>query len=164
MVMQILTLIVQNAFPNRIVGTATAASNYFRQVGATLGSAIVGSVFASRLTTLILEKLAGGAGSGGDLNAFTPASVNALPDALRLPIVESYNEALMPIFIFMVPLALISAVALAFLKPKALAGQRPGRRGRRRPRRGAAAPDRLRTGAAGDHGPGRDQRLRPMTS
>jgi EmrB/QacA subfamily drug resistance transporter len=122
MVMQILTLIVQNAFPNRIVGTATAASNYFRQVGATLGSAVVGSVFASRLTTLILEKLAAsGGGTGGDLNSFTPASVNALPDALRLPIVDSYNEALMPIFVFMVPLALISAVALAFLKPKALA-------------------------------------------
>src|SRR5699024_12535668 len=50
MSMQILTLIVQNTFPNAIVGTATAANNYFRQVGATLGSAVVGSVFASRPT------------------------------------------------------------------------------------------------------------------
>src|SRR5699024_11208171 len=49
--MQILTLIVQNSFPARMVGTATAANNYFRQVGATLGSAIVGSIFASRLAT-----------------------------------------------------------------------------------------------------------------
>ena len=39
--MQILVLIVQNAFPARIVGTATAANNYFRQVGATIGSTVV---------------------------------------------------------------------------------------------------------------------------
>ncbi|HEY5880451.1 MAG TPA: MDR family MFS transporter [Nakamurella sp.] len=119
--MQILTLIVQNSFPNRIVGTATAANNYFRQVGATLGSAVVGSVFASRLTSLVTEKLAATGGSSGGLSSFTPASVNALPDAFRLPIIESYNEALMPIFVFMVPLALVAVVTIAFLKEKPLA-------------------------------------------
>ncbi len=120
--MQILTLIVQNSFPNRIVGTATAANTYFRQVGATLGSAVVGSVFASRLTSLVTEKLAaGGSGTASGLSSFTPASVNALPDAIRLPIIESYNEALMPIFVFIVPLALIATVAVAFLTEKPLA-------------------------------------------
>ena len=44
--MQILILIVQNTFPSRQVGTATAANNYFRQIGASLGSAIVGTLFA----------------------------------------------------------------------------------------------------------------------
>src|SRR5699024_5352788 len=34
--MQTLVLVVQNAFPVSMVGTATAANNYFRQVGATL--------------------------------------------------------------------------------------------------------------------------------
>jgi EmrB/QacA subfamily drug resistance transporter len=121
MVMQILTLIVQNTFPNRIVGTATAASNYFRQVGATLGSAVVGSLFASRLTTLITEKLPVTGTGGAKMNSFTPASVNALPDVVRLPILEAYNEALMPIFVLMVPLALISAVVLFFLTQKPLA-------------------------------------------
>ena len=121
MAMQILTLIVQNTFPNRIVGTATAASTYFRQVGATLGSAVVGSVFASRLTTLLMEKLSTDGAGGTGMNSFTPASVNALPDALRLPILDAYNEALMPIFVLMVPLALISAVALIFITRKPLA-------------------------------------------
>ena len=121
MAMQILTLIVQNTFPNRIVGTATAASTYFRQVGATLGSAVVGSVFASRLTTLLMEKLSTDGAGGTGMNSFTPASVNALPDALRLPILDAYNEALMPIFVLMVPLALISAVALIFITKKPLA-------------------------------------------
>ena len=120
--MQILTLIVQNSFPARMVGTATAANNYFRQVGATLGSAIVGSIFASRLATLLSERL-GSAGAGGDAgrNDLTPAAVTALPDAIRIPVIESYNEALLPIFLFFVPLAAIALVVLLFLKEKPLA-------------------------------------------
>jgi len=97
--LQILILVVQNSFPVTIVGTATASINYFRQVGVTVGSAIVGSIFASRLTSLITERLAalgtGGGTIGSGLNSFTPATVNSLPDAIRTPIVESYNEALL---------------------------------------------------------------------
>ena len=46
--MQILILIVQNTFPLREVGTATASNNYFRQIGASLGAAVVGSLFVSQ--------------------------------------------------------------------------------------------------------------------
>ncbi|MBM7367000.1 MDR family MFS transporter [Gordonia hydrophobica] len=120
--MQILTLIVQNSFPTSMVGTATAANNYFRQVGATLGSAIVGSIFASRLATLLTERLGGsGAGDASGRNGLTPAAVNALPDAIRIPVIESYNEALLPIFLFFVPLAAIALVVLLFVKEKPLA-------------------------------------------
>ena len=139
--MQILTLIVQNAFPNRIVGTATAASNYFRQVGATLGSAVVGSVFASRLTTLIAREARGQRRRERRRPATRsrPPSVNALPDALRLPILDAYNEALMPIFVFMVPLAADLRRRARVPQAEGAGHERPGRRRRRRPRRGAAA-------------------------
>ncbi|MBH0118674.1 MFS transporter, partial [Rhodococcus sp. CX] len=39
---QLMVLVVQNSFPIEEVGTATAGNNYFRQIGATLGSAVVG--------------------------------------------------------------------------------------------------------------------------
>lgn len=122
--MQILTLIVQNSFPGAIVGTATAASNYFRQVGATLGSAIVGSIFTSRLVDLLAEKLAsGGVSAGGDEGRknLTPAAVNALPEAVREPVIHAYNEALLPIFLLLVPLAVIALIALCFVEQKPLA-------------------------------------------
>ncbi|MGA3525874.1 MDR family MFS transporter [Melissospora conviva] len=121
MSMQILTLIVQNSFPNSQVGTATAATNYFRQVGATLGSAVVGSIFATRLTALITERIPAASERLGGLNSFTPALVGGLPDELRLPIITSYNEALLPIFGFMVPLAVLAAVLLVYLREKPLA-------------------------------------------
>lgn len=120
---QLLTLIVQNSFPAKIVGTATAANNYFRQVGATVGSAVVGSIFATRLTSMLTEKLSGsgGADAAGSTKSLTPALVNELPDAIRTLIVESYNEALLPIYLFLVPLAVVALFVLCFVKEKKLA-------------------------------------------
>ncbi|MBB2957758.1 MDR family MFS transporter [Pseudoclavibacter helvolus] len=119
--MQLLTLIVQNSFPARIVGTATAANNYFRQVGATLGSAVVGSVFAARLTQMVADRLPAGAAAEDGASSFTPAAIAELPDQLRAIIVGSYNEALIPIFLALVPLTIISIIALSFLREKPLA-------------------------------------------
>jgi MFS family permease len=123
MSMQILILIVQNTFPNSEVGTATASNNYFRQIGASIGTAVVGSLFVSNLQNLITTRLpnAGGASSGGSLNSFTPEAVQALPAAVKSIIVGAYNDALTPVFLYMVPLMLIATVLLLFVKEKPLA-------------------------------------------
>ncbi|MHA7176231.1 MDR family MFS transporter [Arthrobacter sp. Sr24] len=118
--MQIMTLVAQNSFPLKFVGTATAGQNYFRQVGATLGSAVVGAMFASRLQDLVAEKIPGGTGSGG-ASSFTPHLVNGLPEPIKLLVIESYNEALIPLFLFMVPLAVLAAIVLCFVKEVPLA-------------------------------------------
>ncbi|MGY5764731.1 MDR family MFS transporter [Brachybacterium sp. DNPG3] len=127
---QILMLIVQDAFPVRIVGTATAAFNYFKQVGATVGSAVVGAVFATRLTSLLTENMTAAlstaspedlAAAGGlDASTLTPAAVLDLPSSIRIPIITSYNEALLPIVQWLVPLALAVIVVMLFVKEKAL--------------------------------------------
>ena len=121
MSLQSLALIVQYSFPLRHVGTAAASCNYFRQVVATLGSAVVGSVFASRLLRLVSEHLGEQGSAVGDTNSFTPAMLHELPPELLGPIVTAYNEALMPIFLYLVPLAVASGVVLFFLKEKPLA-------------------------------------------
>jgi EmrB/QacA subfamily drug resistance transporter len=123
--MQILTLVVQNEFPGRVVGTATAANNYFRQVGATVGSAVVGSLFSTRLVDFLTERMAGMPSTGGssDIGAtsLTPAVVNSLPGPVRDVIVSSYNEALLPILLYIVPLVLVGLVLVFFVKEKNLA-------------------------------------------
>jgi len=119
--MQILTLIVQNEFPHRLVGTATAANNYFRQVGSSLGAAVVGSLFVARLSALIAERLTAAGGASGSSKSLTPALVNSLPAPIRAIIVQSYNDALVPIFVFMVPLGLLAALLLAFVRETPLA-------------------------------------------
>ena len=122
MSMQILILIVQNSFPLSEVGTATAGNNYFRQIGASLGSAIVGSVFVARLTSLLAERMSGPSGAAaGSSNSFTPAVVRHLPEAVRSVVIGAYNDALTPVFLYMVPLVLIAVVLLCFVNEKPLA-------------------------------------------
>ncbi|WP_269937942.1 MDR family MFS transporter [Arthrobacter sp. HY1533] len=118
--MQIMTLVAQNSFPLKFVGTATAGQNYFRQVGATLGSAVVGAVFATRLHELVAEKLPGGTGGGG-AGSFTPHLVAGLPEPIKRLVIESYNEALIPLFLWMVPLAVLATIVLCFVKEVPLA-------------------------------------------
>jgi MFS family permease len=120
--MQILTLIVQNTFPLREVGTATASNNYFRQIGASLGAAVVGSLFVTHLTNLLSSRLpAGSASATGGNDSLTPALVKSLPTALHDIVIGAYADALTPIFLIMVPLVLLAAVLLLFVKEVPLA-------------------------------------------
>jgi len=50
-VLPLYTLIVQNAVPYSVMGVATSAVQFFRQVGATLGLAVVGSLMANRFAS-----------------------------------------------------------------------------------------------------------------
>ena len=90
--MQILILITQNSLPIWEVGTATVSNNYFRQIGASLGSAVVGSLFVARLTGQLGDRIpAGGGVAAGSSNSFTPAVVRALPEAVRTVVVGAYS-------------------------------------------------------------------------
>ncbi|WP_308240235.1 MULTISPECIES: MDR family MFS transporter [Corynebacterium] len=132
LVMQILVLIVQNAFPITMVGTATATNNFFRQIGGAIGTAVIGSVFTHRLQDLLAERMlaaiktmgAQGAQlaqrSEGMLHSLTPDSVQQLPEPIFHVIVGSYNDALVPILLCMAPAALAGALVLSFNKHQTL--------------------------------------------
>ncbi|MCJ7859192.1 MDR family MFS transporter [Corynebacterium kalidii] len=127
--MQILVLMVQNAFPVSMVGTATASNNFFRQIGMSVGSAVVGSVFTSRLQTMMGERVpaamqemgpeaapyADSFSSSGS-HSITPDMVSHLPGALHEAVITSYNDALVPIFTVLIPLAVVAGVVLLFTR------------------------------------------------
>ncbi|GAA1611844.1 MDR family MFS transporter [Actinoplanes couchii] len=120
LMMQTLVLAVQNAFPQSEVGTVTSANNFFREIGATLGTAVVGAVFASRLTDRLATALPTG-GALTDSHSLTPALVRALPETVREAVVTAYADALVPIFGYLIPV-LVAGLILAFtLKEKPLA-------------------------------------------
>ena len=75
--MQVLVLVVQNALPHSLVGTATAANNFFREIGASLGTAVVGTIFASRLAEQLAARVGGTIAI--DSASITPARVGQLP-------------------------------------------------------------------------------------
>ena len=124
MALQQLVLIVQNSFPVSLVGTATASNNYFRQVGGTLGMSLVGTLFTTRLVTNLQEGLAGVPGAADQAahaNSITPDIVAHLPQPVFDVVVTSYNDALVPLYLWIAPLALVGCVIACFIEPKPLA-------------------------------------------
>ena len=51
LVMQVIVLVVQNDAPSRDVGVATSTATFFRSMGGSLGVAVFGAIFASRLAS-----------------------------------------------------------------------------------------------------------------
>jgi MFS family permease len=123
--LQVLVLIVQTSVPASQVGTATGANNFFREIGVSLGSALVGTVFTGRLVMLLHERLPTGTSLGWDPNTVTPERVRQLTEPVRSAVASSYNAALTPVFLYLVPLLVASAIALAFVRAKPLATSVP---------------------------------------
>ncbi len=99
--LSVFTIVVQNAVPMRSLGVATSNLTFFRQIGGSVGLALLGTVFANRLTEELPKQLVtagvpqpmvdqfgqGGGGNatdlirvGGDLGASILAGV---PEAFR---------------------------------------------------------------------------------
>ncbi|MEP6562761.1 MAG: MFS transporter, partial [Nakamurella sp.] len=58
---------------------------------------------------------------GGGENSLTPAMVRGLPAGIKNVIVGAYNDALTPIFLYMVPLVIVGLILLVFVVEKPLA-------------------------------------------
>ncbi|MGY1883767.1 MDR family MFS transporter [Blastococcus sp. SYSU DS0753] len=120
LVMQNVVLAAQNAVPATQIGTATSTNNYFREVGATLGVAVFGTLFTSRLA----ENLTGALTTNAEQAAragitspdtLVPAAVDAAGEPLRSAIVDAYASSLAPVFWYLVPI-----LGVAFLLALAL--------------------------------------------
>jgi EmrB/QacA subfamily drug resistance transporter len=121
LVMQILVLVVQNAAPREDLGSATAANNYFRQIGGTVGSGIVGAAFTTRLTSKISHLLPPGSSAHlPNVQALTPKELDALPASVHSALITAYAYALPPIFLALVPVLAAAFVLSFFLKEKRL--------------------------------------------
>ncbi|NIH70779.1 hypothetical protein FHX35_000430 [Auritidibacter ignavus] len=66
--MQTYTLVVQNAVDRTELGVATAAVQFFRNVGSTIGIAVLGSIMSSAMMPKIQEHLPAGGQEYGRLD------------------------------------------------------------------------------------------------
>jgi EmrB/QacA subfamily drug resistance transporter len=117
LVMQVLVLVVQNDAPARDVGVATATATFFRSMGGSLGVALLGAIFATRLAHG-LTTLPGDAASRltGGVN-ISPAELHALPLAVRHDFLLVFVDALQPVFLVGAAVTAL-AFALSWLLPE----------------------------------------------
>ncbi|MFC1419738.1 MFS transporter [Streptacidiphilus cavernicola] len=124
----VLVLAVQNSVAPADLGAATSASNYLRQVGGSVGAAVFGTLFNSRLTHQLQQRLpaagTGGGGGGGKAapptDSITPELVHALPAPLRLAYVDSYAAAMPRVFLYLAPVLALGFLLAFLLKEKPL--------------------------------------------
>ena len=121
LVMPVLVLAVQNSVRPADLGAATSAHNYFRQIGGSVGAAIFGTLFASRLDDALADRLPRTAGiARPPAESITPQTVHALPPALRDAYIQAYADAMPRIFLYLVPVLVLGLVLAFFLKEKPL--------------------------------------------
>jgi EmrB/QacA subfamily drug resistance transporter len=123
LVMQVLVIVVQNDAPPRDIGVATSTATFFRSMGGSLGVALFGAIFASRLASELstLPRELSARFSGG-VN-ISPEQVHALDPAIRSDFLHAFVHALGPVFMVGSALTLV-AFALAWaLKEVPLRGR-----------------------------------------
>lgn len=117
LLMQNIVLAVQNAVDPHELGTATSSNNFFREIGAAVGTALFTTVFTSRLSENLTTVFAGVPGmDSGAGSSLTPALLDQLPEPLKSNVVEAFTNALAPTFWYLVPLIVVGLVLAFFLK------------------------------------------------
>jgi len=123
MAMQQYTLVVQNAVARADLGVATASTQFFRNVGSTVGIAVFGTVMTSGLAAAIAGHLpaevaarmpAGSAGAGSVLD---PAALAALPPVVADAVRQGLADQLHLVFLLALPLVAVVFLATLAIKP-----------------------------------------------
>jgi EmrB/QacA subfamily drug resistance transporter len=99
LVMQVLVLVVQNDAPARDVGVATSTATFFRSLGGSLGVALFGAIFASRLASGLQSLPSDVTARLGGGVSVSPAEVHALTPAVRHDFLLAFVDALQPVFL-----------------------------------------------------------------
>lgn len=118
-VMQVLVLAVQNGVEYKDLGVATALATFFRSMGGAFGTAIFGSILASRLAHNLPLLTPRGTSVAALSSAITgsPQSLKRLPVPIHDAAVEAFVRSLHSVFSIAVPIAIVSLI-LAVLLPE----------------------------------------------
>jgi EmrB/QacA subfamily drug resistance transporter len=120
MVMQVLTIVVQNTADYRDLGAATSGVTFFRTLGGSFGASIMGTIYANRLAAVLPQALASARVPASQ--AASPAAVHHLPAAARIPVVHAYAAVLHTVFLAVVPVAILGFLLALVLPQVAIRG------------------------------------------
>ena len=127
MVMQNLTLIVQNDTAPQQLGAASSNVNFFRTIAGTIGVTVMGAMLSTSVGNYITDALEGFTPTTPDevdalkhLASGDVPKVGQLPDTIRTIVEGAYGHGIADSFIIAIPLAVIAIIAIAFIRNKPL--------------------------------------------
>jgi EmrB/QacA subfamily drug resistance transporter len=117
-IMPVLLVSVQNAVEFRDLGAATSGSAFFRSIGGSFGTAVLGAVFVSKLQGKLNAVFEGHpVPKGLTASTVSPQLVRSLQPAVRASFDTVYADALQWAFIIAAPVAAVAFV-LAWALPQ----------------------------------------------
>lgn len=119
--MQQYTLVVQNSAERRDLGVATASTQFFRNVGSTVGIALCGTVMTSGMQSIAKYLPPDAVKSGGlqhlDAGAvLDPKVLGQLPPAIQAAVRHGLGDQIHNIFLVMLPMVVLIFLATMFIK------------------------------------------------
>ncbi|WP_229875769.1 MFS transporter, partial [Streptomyces griseoloalbus] len=118
MLMQNLVLAAQNDVPAAELGAATSVLSFFRSLGGTIGTSVLGAILANRVATEMtkgLEQSGVPAGSGQAAGHGVP-DMTTLPAPMRELVEHAYGVATGDLFLVATPFAALALIAVLFIK------------------------------------------------
>lgn len=127
MLMQNLVLVVQNSIEVKNLGVATSAVTFFRSLGGTVGVSVLGSVLGTIVSSHIKDGIsalapADQAAAAVALGSGTIPKISELPAAIAALVESAYGVGVGHVFMYSVPLAVVTLIAVIFL-PNAKLGR-----------------------------------------
>jgi len=118
MVMQVLVIAVQNAVDYRDLGVATSGATLFRLIGGSVGTAVLGAIFVTRLGGELARRLpATSSGAPAPGSAITGEMLASLSPAMRAAYAAAFSASLDVVFLVATIVAL-AGFLLTWLLPE----------------------------------------------
>jgi hypothetical protein len=117
--LQVMVLIVQNTAAHHDLGAATSSVNFARQIGSSIGVALIGALFIHQLDGQLAAHLpasAAGHLSAHQVGSITPQGLAHLPAPLKHIIAAAFAQALHPLYAYLIPLMAVAFLLALLLK------------------------------------------------
>ena len=120
MVMQVLVIAVQNDVDYRDLGVATSGATLFRLIGGSLGTAILGALFAGRLSANLARSLPADSGTSLALGNMSAQALRQLPPGARIAYEQAFTASLDTVFLVATVVCAVGFVLAWFLPERPL--------------------------------------------
>jgi EmrB/QacA subfamily drug resistance transporter len=116
LVMQVLVVAVQNAVSYKDLGVATSGNTLLRNVGSSVGTAVIGTIFATQLASKLAHDFPHAPNLVQDSRTLSSAALAGLPPSVRADFLNAYSQALGTAFRVAGVVSIVAFVASWFIK------------------------------------------------
>jgi EmrB/QacA subfamily drug resistance transporter len=116
LVMQVLVVAVQNAVDYRDLGVATSGNTLLRNVGASVGTAVIGTIFATQLTSRLARAFPHSSQVASGARSLSAATLSGLPPGARASVLDAFAASLATAFRVAGFVSIVAFIASWFIK------------------------------------------------